>query len=145
MNAFDADAHVEESPTTFADDYLDPPYRDRRPQVVLLDGQGPVWAIDQRLFPRRTGRGAHHFSTPASVGETPSSFTATKRDELGSVTLADVDARLRQMDADGIDRQVIYPTLFLAYPLTDDEGYAGALCRSYNRWIKATCDRRPDR
>src|SRR6266568_4815628 len=118
MNAFDADAHVEESPTTFSDAYL---------------------------FPRRTGRGAHHFSTPASVGETPSSFTATKRDELGSVTLADVDARLRQMDADGIDRQVIYPTLFLAYPLTDDEGYAGALCRSYNRWIKATCDRRPDR
>ncbi len=145
MTAFDADAHVEESPATFSDAYLDSAFRDRRPQVVTLDGQGPVWAIDQRLFPRRTGRGAHHFSTPASVGETPSSFTASKRDELGSVTLADVNARLRQMDADGIDRKVIYPTLFLAYPLTDDEGYATALCRSYNRWIKSTCDRRADR
>lgn len=145
MNAFDADAHVEESPATFSDAFLDPAFRDRRPQVVMLEGQGPVWAIDQRIFPRRTGRGAHHFSTPASVGETPSSFTATKRDELGSITLADVDARLRQMDVDGIERQVIYPTLFLAYPLTEDEAYAGALCRSYNRWIAETCDRQADR
>ncbi len=145
MKAFDADAHVEESPATFADDYLDPAYRDRRPQVVVLDGQGPVWAIDQRLFPRRVGRGAHHFATPAAVGEVPSAFSATKRDELGSITLADVNARLRQMDADGIAEQVIYPTLFLAYPLTDDVAYGGALCRSYNRWIKDVCDQRPDR
>src|SRR5947208_8587765 len=128
MNAFDADAHVEESPTTFSEAYLDLPYRDRRrPQVVVLDGQGPVWAIDQRLFPRRTGRGAHHFSTPAAVGETPSSYTATKRDELGSVTLADVEARPRQLDVDGIERQVIYTTLFLAYPLTRAEGYPSVL------------------
>ncbi len=145
VKAFDADAHVEESPETFADAYLDPEYRARRPQVVMLEEQGPVWAIDGRLFPRRTGRGAMHFATPASFGETPAAHTATKRDELGSITLADVDARLREMDADGITEQVIYPTLFLAYPLTDDPGYGNALCRSYNRWIKHVCDRRPDR
>jgi predicted TIM-barrel fold metal-dependent hydrolase len=72
-------------------------------------------------------------------------MSASKHDELGSITLADVDARLREMDADGIDEQVIYPTLFLAYPLTEDHAYANALCRSYNRWIKAVCDRRPER
>jgi predicted TIM-barrel fold metal-dependent hydrolase len=111
----------------------------------MLEGQGPVWAIDQRLFPRRTGRGALHFATPASFGETPSALTATKRDPLGSITLSDVDARLRQMDEDEISEQVIYPTLFLAYPLTDDPAYANALCRSYNRWIQDVCSKRPDR
>jgi predicted TIM-barrel fold metal-dependent hydrolase len=145
MKAFDADAHVEESPETFSDAYFDPEYRDRRPQVIALEGQGPFWAIDQRIFPRRVGRGAHHFSTPAAIGEMPSSLSATKRDELGSITLADVNARLLQMDQDGISEQVIYPTLFLAYPLTDDPALGTALCRSYNRWIKAVCDRRPDR
>src|SRR5438093_5468246 len=132
--AFDADAHVEESPETFADAYLDPEYRERRPQVVALEGQGPVWVIDQRIFPRRTGRGALHFATPPEIEGVPSAHSATKRDELGSITLADVDARLREMDGDGIDDQVIYPTLFLAYPLSDDPAYANALCRSYNRW-----------
>ncbi|HLK15783.1 MAG TPA: amidohydrolase family protein, partial [Fimbriimonadaceae bacterium] len=142
---FDADAHVEESPETFADNYLDPEYRQRRPQVVLLEGGDPHWVIDQRIYPRRVGRGAHHFATPAAFGEVPSALTATKRNDLGSVTLADVDARLREMDGDGISEQVIFPTLFLGYPLTDDEEYATALCRSYNRWIKDVCDRRPDR
>lgn len=145
MNAFDADAHVEESPDTFADACLDPEFRGRRPQVIMLEGQGPVWAIDQRIFPRRVGRGAHHFSTPAAYGEVPSALTATKRDPLGSITLMDVDARLREMDGDGIAQQVIYPTLFLGYPLTDDPGYANALCRSYNRWIGNVCGQSADR
>jgi len=145
VKAFDADAHVEESEETFSDAFLDPELRDRRPQVISLDGQGPFWVIDQRIYPRRVGRGAHHFSTPAHIGGKLSGHTATKRDEPGSITLADVDARLRQMDADGITEQVIYPTLFLAYPLTDDPALGNALCRSYNRWIKHVCDKRPNR
>lgn len=145
MKAFDADAHVEESPATFADAFLDREYRDRRPRVIVLDGEGPFWVIDQRLFPRRTGRGAYHFATPAQVGDQPAGHTANKRDELGSITLADVDARLRQMEAESIAEQVIYPTLFLAFPLSDDPGLGNALCRSYNRWIKHVCDQRPDR
>lgn len=145
MQAFDADAHVEESPATFSDAFLDPEYRSRRPQVVVLEGGGPVWAIDQQIFPRRVGPGAHHFSTPAAVGEIPSTLTASKRDALESVTLADVEARVRQLDEEEIGEQVIYPTLFLAYPLTADQAYANALCRSYNRWIDQVCDRRADR
>src|SRR5437016_929333 len=143
MRAYDADAHVEESPETFSDAYFDPEYRDRRPRVIELPGQGPVWVIDEKVFPRRTGRGAHHFSTPAAMGEIPSALSATKRDELGSITLADVRARIRQMDAENIDRQVIYPTLFLAYPLTDDPVLGSALCCSYNRWIAQVCSQTP--
>jgi predicted TIM-barrel fold metal-dependent hydrolase len=140
-NVFDADAHVEESPDTFSDDFLDPEYRERRPQVVGMQGYGPVWVIDQQLYPRRSGRGAHHFSTPASIGEMPTDYMATKRGSLGSATLADVHQRLGEMDADGIESQVIYPTLFLKYPLTEDARFGNALCRSYNRWIREVCGR----
>lgn len=145
MRAFDADAHVEESPATFGDAYLDPAYRERRPQVVSLESQGPVWVIDGRIFPRRVGRGAHHFATPAAMGAAPSALTATKREGLGSVTLEDVGARILQMDEENIDQQVIYPTLFLAYPLTEDPACASALCRCYNRWIAAVCGQQSER
>jgi len=141
----DADAHVEESPATFADPYLDPAFRERRPRVVALDDQRAVWVIDDRLFPQRVGKGAHTFATPAAVGERPTALTARKPDPLPSITLADVAARLRQMDAEQLDIQVIYPTLFLAYPLTDDPALYRALCRAYNSWIADICRQRPDR
>ena len=38
------------------------------------------------------------------------------------------------MDREGLDLQVIYPTLFLAR-LSEDPAFAGALCTSYNRWL----------
>jgi predicted TIM-barrel fold metal-dependent hydrolase len=79
------------------------------------------------------------------MGEIPSAYSATKHDELGSITLTDVKARIKQMDAESIDRQVIYPTLFLAYPLTDDPRLGTAMCRSYNRWIADVCNQQPDR
>ncbi|HWP27981.1 MAG TPA: amidohydrolase family protein [Chloroflexota bacterium] len=144
MFVLDADAHVEESPATFADAYLEPAYRDRRPQVVALGERG-VWVIDDRIFPKRIGKGTHTFATPAAVDGRRTPLTASKPDELASITLEDVDARLRQMAAEHIDRQVIYPTLFLAYPLTDDPAFANALCRAYNSWIAEICNQRPDK
>ena len=144
MYILDADAHVEESPATFSDDYLDPAFRDRRPQVVALGERG-VWVIDDRIFPQRVGKGANTFSTPASVGDRPTPLTASKPDPLESIILADVDARLRQMDAERLDLQVIYPTMFLAYPLTDDPAFHTALCRSYNSWLADVCRPRHER
>jgi predicted TIM-barrel fold metal-dependent hydrolase len=144
MFVLDADAHVEESPATFADAYLAPAYRARRPQVAALGERG-VWVIDDRIFPQRVGKGAHTFATPATVGSRPTPLTSTKPDELASITLDDVDARLRQMDAERLDVQVIYPTLFLAYPLTDDPAFATALCAAYNSWIADICNQRRER
>ena len=39
MIVIDADAHVEESPATFDDAYLDPAFRKRKPQVVNSEGR----------------------------------------------------------------------------------------------------------
>jgi predicted TIM-barrel fold metal-dependent hydrolase len=48
-------------------------------------------------------------------------------------------ARVRFNESEGIDLQVIYPTLFLAYPLATDPSLAAALCRSYNSWMHDAC------
>ena len=39
------------------------------------------------------------------------------------------------MDAEDIAIQVVYPSLFLAYPLTSNNAFATALYSSYNRWL----------
>ena len=49
--------------------------------------------------------------------------------------LTDINARLRSMDAEDIAIQVVYPSLFLAYPLTSNNAFATALYSSYNRWL----------
>ena len=39
------------------------------------------------------------------------------------------------MDEEDIDVQVLYTTLFLAYPLSSNPVLLTALCSSYNRWL----------
>jgi uncharacterized protein len=134
MKYIDADGHVEECPTTFSDQYLDPAFRSRRPAVIGRDGLA-YWIIDEQMFPRRVGRGCNNLGTPASYDGIPSRHTALKPDSIESMELTDVHARLRSMDAEDIAIQVVYPSLFLAYPLTSNTAFATALYSSYNRWL----------
>ncbi|HXG49968.1 MAG TPA: amidohydrolase family protein [candidate division Zixibacteria bacterium] len=134
MRYIDADGHVEESPSTFDDKYLDPAFRSRRPRVVSVNGL-IYWAIEEQLFPRRVGRGCNNLGTPASYEGRPAAHSLGKPETVGCMELTDLEARLRIMDEEEITVQVLYPTLFLAYPLTEDTALASALCSSYNRWL----------
>jgi hypothetical protein len=113
----DADGHVEEHDLTFSDKYLDPAFRAQRPQVVATDGLA-YWMIEEQLFPRRLGRGCHNLGTPTSYGGKRTLFTQSKPESLESLELRGPDARLRDMDAEDLGVAVLYPTLFLLYPLT---------------------------
>jgi hypothetical protein len=130
----DADGHVEEHELTFSDKYLDPAFRALRPRVVGADGLA-YWMIEEQLFPRRLGRGCHNLGTPTSVGGQRTLFTQTKPESLESLELRDPKARLADMEAEGLGVAVLYPTLFLAYPLTVNPPLASALCAAYNRWM----------
>ena len=134
MRYVDADGHVEESPATFADKYLDPAFRAQRPRVVGVEGM-VYWAIDEQLFPRRVGRGCNNLGTPTSYDGKPAVHTVGKPESVGCMELTDLDARLKIMDEEEIRVQVLYPTLFLAYPLSSNPALVTALCASYNRWL----------
>lgn len=134
MPVYDADAHVDEPTEVFDDRYLDPAFRSRRPEAVVYGGR-PHWLIDYQVFPRFSGPGPHSMGTPTHVGQVRSVYAAVKPESIESQELTDPRARLRDMDEEGIDLQVLYPSLFLAYNLSPDPAYSAALCAAYNRWL----------
>src|SRR4051794_34983980 len=53
--------------------------------------------------------------------------------------------QLRDMDEDGIDAGVLYPTAALGIGLIADYGYAAALATAYNTWLHEFCQEDPAR
>jgi len=134
MRVIDGDGHVEENLDTFSDKYLDPDFRSLRPRVTAVDGL-VYWVIDEQLYPRRVGPGCHNLGTPTNFNGPVAAHTQGKTDSIGSMELSDVAARIKAMDDEDIAIQVIYTTLFLAYPLTKNVGLGTTITSSFNRWM----------
>lgn len=134
MRVIDADGHVEENLNTFSDQYLDPAFRALRPRVTGVDGMA-YWVIDEQLYPRRVGPGCNNLGTPTNVNGQIAAHSLGKKESIANMELDDVPARLKLMDEEDIAVQVIYTTLFLAYPLTKNAPLATAITSSYNRWM----------
>lgn len=139
----DVDSHVEEPEEAWA--ALEPAFAARRPTIVtapeaaLTTKQDAFWLVDGRLHPNPQGPGRMFFGTPAV-----STFGRAKATSYGSQTLLDPAARLRDMDAEGLDVQVLFSTVFLS-PLTEDLAFQTALMRSWNTWMAGACRHAPDR
>ncbi len=134
MRVIDADGHVEENLETFSDKYFDPALRALRPRTSAVDGL-VYWVIEEQLYPRRVGPGCHNLGTPTNHNGQIAAHSQGKSDSIGSMELSDLAARVKAMDDEDIAVQVIYTTLFLAYPLTKNVALASALTSSYNRWM----------
>jgi len=134
MRVIDADGHVEENLDTFSDKYLDPAFRPLRPRVTGVDGLA-YWVIDEQLYPRRVGPGCNNLGTPTNVNGQIAAHSLGKKESIGNMELDDIPARLKLMDEEDIAVQVIYTTLFLAYPLSKNLGLATAMTAAYNRWM----------
>ena len=139
MNIIDADGHVEESPTMF--EFLDKEFYQLRPLPLGLSRDtvygrfNAVWLIDGAVFPKITGKGAVPFGNPTLMD------TAQRKSvSIGAQELTDVEARLRDLDKVQIDKQVVYPTLFLR-TTTDDSGLEAALLRCYNDFLADACSK----
>ena len=130
---FDTDAHVEESEETFAA----LAGREERPRIVEGEKRA-FWLIEGRTFPKLAGNGVHTFGSPHAK-RAAGQVDPERRARVESQELSDPKARLADMDAEGIDVSVVFPTMFLVWPLADDPSLARALCRCYNDWIAARC------
>lgn len=127
----DADAHKLENPLVFLD-YVAAPYRGRVRLVAGARGEARLEVSDRlpggtsvrRLVPE-----------PDPRGEDRSPY-ADHASALGSVFRR---VRLRDMARDGVDVQVLFPTLALAYSSLADAELATALCRAYNDYVSADC------
>ena len=131
-NILDADTHIAEPPEMW--DFLDPEWRARRPVIVnvpedtLYGGADHMWLIDGNIFPKAAGRGGLRLVTPSAQ------TSIRDRVDIKARELLDLPLRYQDMEATGVDAQVVYPTLFLAF-LTFDPALEAALCQAYNRYM----------
>ena len=142
----DADGHVLEPPDLW-ERYLEPKYRDRAMRIKLLDNGDEYLEVDRKM----------HFFGPGAMGGNGGAFldphdiiykkmkyweTATKYTPGG----IDPDARVKQMDEEGIDIALLYPTIGLCWEgECHDPELSAAYCRAYNNFLFDFCSRHPDR
>lgn len=130
----DADTHVIESEQMW--DLIEPPLQRRRPIMIKIPSdtafgdRNAFWLIDGKIHPKPIGHGAFRLHTPAT-----SDFELSRTDTTRECReITDIDARIADMDRQGIDVQVIYPTFFLQ-PVTSDVELQVGLCRAYNQYL----------
>lgn len=134
---FDTDAHVEESAETFAGIAVDDGLREAAPRVIEGSKSG-FWLIGGKLVPRLSGKGVNTFGAP-HIRRQAGYVDPERRARVESQELSDPGARLADMDAEGIDVSVVFPTLFLVHPLADSPALLAAMCRAYNEWVAGCC------
>ncbi len=129
----DADTHIIEHPGVW--EHFDADMYDRRPLLasIPLDGEdGPrdfVWMVNGTAVPKRSGKGSYAVAVGGSDSEN------ARTDIRASVRyITDPLARVEDMDMRGVDSEVVFPTVLLAY-ITDDVDLEVAICRSYNRYM----------
>lgn len=128
MGAIDADAHVLETPATWA--YMQGEDRRYLPMIVTQSWGNDIAANDGKNIQRNYWL----------IGNRPMGKDRNVGTEMSRAIreMEDIPGRLAHMDELGIDIQVLYPTLWLR-PITADAKAEFALARSYNRWLADLC------
>lgn len=148
FRVFDADAHGSINPSMWQD--LPDRYRARRPRPVTIHDEAGLgnfnagWLIEGSLEPHALGPGAQQANTPRNVLAEFGADTERKHCSIGSMTLNDPAARLRDMDRMGFDAQMLFPSTLYAH-MTRDPEFEAALFRAYNRYVAAQCSHAPKR
>ena len=139
MTEFDvisADSHVIE-PGDLWENYADPEYRDRAPHLVHGEDE------DRFLI---DGRATGSLGLMAGAGRKPEDVTSTGRYEIDVPRAAwDPHARLQAIEADGVQAEVLYPTVCLGIFGHTDLEFVSACMDAYNRWLVDFCAAEPKR
>jgi predicted TIM-barrel fold metal-dependent hydrolase len=140
VEVIDSDGHVIE-PDSVWRDYAEPQYR----EALDHPGGGVQLLGMQRAYPDAfrnapaEAEGATGWAAEVG-GET---WDEESRAKMGRPGGYDPHARLLDMDAEGIDVAVLYPTSMLTW--TEDALLFGAACRAYNNWLRDYCSASPTR
>jgi len=114
-----ADTHANE-PAGLWRERIGAKYRDRLPRVEV-DANGVRWSVMEGFRPQKLRESRFE-------GE----------DAVRAKAGADPQDRLRDLRADGIDAEVIFPNKGLSMWATSDPVFANAMCRVYNEWAWET-------
>lgn len=133
-----SDSHVFEPPDLWTD-RVDAKYRDRAPHLVKEETGDRFHCDGQDLVSIGGGsQPGRRFDNPAGV---------TMEDVWENILPGayQPDAHVKDMDIDGIDIDIVYPTVGLILYRIPDPDFLGALFRAYNDWTAEFCSTAPKR
>ena len=136
----DTDTHQME-PATIWQEYIDPAFRDDAPRV---QDAGPRKTMVVEGEPLTAEEGKYPFNSPQFLAALTRGMERFKKAREAGFN---VESRLRDMDEEGVDVQIIYPTVggqLLGREFRNPELLA-ACCRAYNRWTAEYCSASPER
>ncbi|MGB6562762.1 MAG: hypothetical protein WBE69_09175, partial [Candidatus Binataceae bacterium] len=139
---FDSDSHVVESPELWTK-YLEPEYRTLGKHALWREeGKlGSYLKVNGKVFrdTMNSNIPRHAIWRPGMTWDQVGELDPTRRHPMAEGA-SNPQARLRDMDAMGIDQAFLYPTWFAeGFHLVEDPDVAYALARAYNNWIADFC------
>jgi predicted TIM-barrel fold metal-dependent hydrolase len=140
-DVIDADGHVLE-PVNLWQDYIEPAFREQAPRLVTDENGKQRLVIEDRFVGSQAGGVGALGGVGARDGTV---VTDTMEYSQGRKGGFDPHARIVDMDLDGIDAAVLYPSLGLFVGGVEHPKLAAAICRAYNRWLADYCRPYPDR
>ncbi|MEZ5559350.1 MAG: amidohydrolase family protein [Pseudomonadales bacterium] len=138
-SVIDCDAHVLE-PADLWQKYLEPEFRDRAIRIEREDGREKLIIGEQVVLEGVVaGLGGAEADKAQLFSGAMSYIDDNPSDSY------DPRARAARLDAWGIEKAIMFPTIgILPFP-TDDLALANAYCRAYNNWIAEFCQTVPGR
>jgi predicted TIM-barrel fold metal-dependent hydrolase len=132
------DSHVNEPPDLWTA-RVPAKFRERAPRMQRF-AEGDAWIIEGAPDPI-------NFGMNAVAGLPPEQISSWKFFEDIRPGGYDPVARANEMDQDGVDAEVLYPTPRLGQGVaaTKDPELHLALVRAYNDWLSEYCEQKPER
>ena len=138
----DTDCHQME-PQAVWSDYIDPAFKGREPRHEMY-GSRRLFSVEGEPVQPPEEEGKYPMHAPEFLEAVK---VAMQRFERAQKAKFDAASRLMDMDDEGVDVQVIYPTIggqLLGREFKDPELLA-AICRAYNDWSREYCSKDPAR
>jgi predicted TIM-barrel fold metal-dependent hydrolase len=136
LKCISADSHVIEPPDLWLK-YIEPAYRSRAPHVERENGNDIYKCEGVTLIPVGALGGAGK-----PVGVLKSQGTYEKDVPPGSY---DPKARAKEIAIDGVEAEILYPSIALRMFAIPDKDYQMACFRAYNNWLADFCKADPVR
>ncbi len=133
-----ADSHITEPPNTYTD-YIDPKWREKAPRMRYHEKLGDAFFIDNHPSPVPMGLVAAAGKPPEEIRVKGVRFDEMHRGGW------DPEARMADQVRDGVDAEIIYPTVGMVICNHEDFDFKKACFEAYNRWLAEYCSAHPER
>ncbi len=133
-----ADSHITEPPNTYVD-YIEPKWREKAPRMRYHEKLGDAFFIDGHPSPVPMGLVAAAGKPPEEIRVMGVRFDEMHRGGW------DPEARMADQVRDGVDAEIIYPSVGMVLCNHEDFDFKKACFDAYNRWLAEYCSAHPER